>query len=178
MMAFLFYTFIVIVIVGPAIFMWTFWRDARGRQWNYTTDISRAMYVDVAKTLITASGIAVALVSSASARVSDDVARFSARVGVASLIICISAALCTLASMLSDGRNLDHAHRCSSRGTGIQKFEFTAETPSEVAALKAFECVLRKASDVVLYQEDLKVLNFTFPITPEELAAWEKASKK
>ncbi len=63
-------------------------------------------------------------------------------------------------------------------GTGVQKFEFTAETPSEVAALKAFERVLKKASDMVLYQEDVKVLNFTFPITPEEVAEWQKASKK
>jgi hypothetical protein len=99
MMACLFYLIIFIAVVGPAIFMWSFWRYAKQRQWNYTTDASRAMYVDVAKTLITASGIAVALVAVAFARASDEVAKFSARVGVISLIVCISAALVTILAL-------------------------------------------------------------------------------
>ncbi len=57
------------------------------------------MYVDVAKTLITASGIGVALVASASARTLDSIAKFSMRVGVASLIICISASLLTILAL-------------------------------------------------------------------------------
>jgi hypothetical protein len=111
-MAYLFYLFIFIAVIGPTIFMWSFWRDARGRQWNYTTDASRAMYADVTKTLITASGIAVALVSSASARALDNVAKVSARVGVVSLIICISGALVTMLALTrgherARSRNID-----------------------------------------------------------------------
>ena len=98
-MAHLFYSFVVIVIVVSAIFVWTFWRDAKGRQWNYTTDTSREMYVDVVKTLITASGIGVALVASASARALDDIAKFSMRAGVVTLIICICASLVTMLAL-------------------------------------------------------------------------------
>ena len=98
-MACLFYLFVLIAITAPTIFMWSFWRDAKRRQWNYTTETSRGMYVDVSKTLITASGIAVALVASASARALDSLAKFSARVGVVSLIICISASLVTILAL-------------------------------------------------------------------------------
>jgi hypothetical protein len=95
-MACLFYLFVLLSVISPAIFMWTFWRDAKGRNWNYTTDTSRAMYVDVAKTLITASGIGVALTASVSTRVLDSIAKFSIRVGVVCLVICIPASLVTM----------------------------------------------------------------------------------
>jgi hypothetical protein len=65
--------------------------------------------------------------------------------------------------------------------TGMQKFEFTAETASQVAALKAFERVLKTASAInstqVFFQEDVKVLNVAFQITTEELAQWERAAR-
>lgn len=98
-MAYLFYLFVLIAIIVPTIFVWTFWRDAKGRQWNYTTDTSREMYVDVAKTLITASGIGVALVASASGHAMDSIAKFSTRVGVVALIICIAASLATMLAL-------------------------------------------------------------------------------
>jgi hypothetical protein len=98
-MPWLFCLFVLIAVICPAIFMWTFWRDAKRRHWNYTTETSRGMYVDVAKTLITASGIGVALVASASARSLDSIAKFSTRVGVVSLIICISASLVTILAL-------------------------------------------------------------------------------
>jgi len=76
----IFYLLVVLAVAIPGIFMWTFWRDAKGRGWNWTTEASRTMYVDVAKTLITASGIAVALVASSSAppRAVDAIVRTSA----------------------------------------------------------------------------------------------------
>lgn len=119
-MACLFYLFVLIAVAVPAIFMWTFWRDAKGRQWNYTTDTSREMYVDVAKTLITASGIAVALVASASARAQDSIAKSSTRVGVVSLIICIAASLVTMLALTrgherARSRNID-ARQSSEEG--------------------------------------------------------------
>jgi hypothetical protein len=98
-MRWLFYVSLAVAIAAPAIFMWSFWRDAKARQWNWVSDTSRAMYVDVVKTLITASGVAVALVASNSARAVDSIAKSSARVGVVSLIICISAALVTMLAL-------------------------------------------------------------------------------
>lgn len=100
-MTFLFYFLVALAVVCPAIFFWTFWRDAKKRQWNYTTDASRTMYVDVAKTLITASGIAVALVASSSApmRSVDVIVRISARGGVISLVLCLCTSLITMLSL-------------------------------------------------------------------------------
>jgi len=98
-MACLFYLLVFVAVIAPAMFMWSFWRDAKRRQWNYTTEVSRGMYVDVTKTLITASGIGVALIASASARALDAIAKFSTRVGVSSLIICISASLVTMLAL-------------------------------------------------------------------------------
>jgi hypothetical protein len=102
-MAYLFYLFVVVAVVVPAIFMRTFWRDAKRRQWNYTTDKIRTMFVDVAKTLITASGIAVALVASSAAHLGavDRIVRDSARAGVISLIICLCASLITILALTS-----------------------------------------------------------------------------
>jgi len=96
-MFYLFYFAVLLVVISPAFFLWTFWRDAKARAWNYTTDTSRAMYVDVAKTLITASGIAVALVASSAApfRGVDPIVKFLARTGVISLILCICTSLTT-----------------------------------------------------------------------------------
>jgi hypothetical protein len=99
-MACLFYLFVLLAIAAPTIFVRTIWRDAKKWQWNYITDSSRTMYVDVVKTLITASGIAVALVASASAHALDSLARFSTRVGVISLIICISASFVTMLALI------------------------------------------------------------------------------
>jgi|SRR5690242_2992907 len=97
----LFYLLVVAAVAVPAMFIWTFWRDAQARGWNWTTESSRAMYVDVAKTLITASGIAVALVASSFApqRVVDATVRFSARVGVITLVLCICSSLMTILAL-------------------------------------------------------------------------------
>jgi hypothetical protein len=113
-MACLFYFFVALVVVGPAVFFWSFWRDAQVRGWRWTTDASRTMYVDVAKTLITASGIAVAVVASSSAplRTVDAIVRISARIGVISLVLCICASLVAMLSLTrgherARNRNLD-----------------------------------------------------------------------
>lgn len=46
------------------LFVGSFWRVARTKGWTYITPDTRNMYVDGAKTLITAAGIAVALLAS------------------------------------------------------------------------------------------------------------------
>jgi hypothetical protein len=61
--------------------------------------------------------------------------------------------------------------------TGMQKFEFTAETAAEVAALKAFERVLKTSTELsqAFFQVEVDMLNVAFQFTPEELAQWEAA---
>ncbi len=100
-MSCLFYFLVATVVIGPAFFMWTFWRDAKKRGWTWTTETSRTMYVDVAKTLITASGIAVALVASSAAplRTVDAIVRISARAGVVSLVLCLCTSLITMIAL-------------------------------------------------------------------------------
>jgi hypothetical protein len=63
--------------------------------------------------------------------------------------------------------------------TGMQKFEFTAETATEVAALKAFERVLKTSPELsqAFFQVEVDVLRVSFQITPEELAQWREAAK-
>jgi hypothetical protein len=63
--------------------------------------------------------------------------------------------------------------------TGAQKFDFIAETASEVAALKTFERVLKASPEVsvALFQEDAEVLNVSFQITAAEFSQWQEASK-
>ena len=113
-MACLFYFVVATVVIVPAYFIWTFWRDAKAREWNWTTEASRTMYVDVAKTMVTASGIAVALVASSSApvRTVDAIVRVSARTGVVSLVLCLCTSLITMIALThgherARSRNLD-----------------------------------------------------------------------
>jgi hypothetical protein len=63
--------------------------------------------------------------------------------------------------------------------TGMQKFEFTAETATEVAALKAFERVLKTSPELsqAFFKVEADALNVSFQITPEELAQWREAAK-
>ena len=61
------------------------------------------MYVDGAKTLITAAGIAVALLASstvASARITNGLIAFSARVAVVSLISCVCFSFVVILALL------------------------------------------------------------------------------
>jgi hypothetical protein len=52
----------LIAVIGPLVGLYTFWRDAQAREWDWITDGSLKMYIDAAKTFLTASGIAVAIV--------------------------------------------------------------------------------------------------------------------
>jgi hypothetical protein len=98
-MNYLFYLFVLIAVLAPAKFVLSFWLHAKQLGWNYTTEDSRGMYTDVTKTLITASGIAVALMASISTRAADSIAKSSSRVGVVSLILCICASLATMLAL-------------------------------------------------------------------------------
>jgi hypothetical protein len=98
-----FYAFVALVAVLPVLFIWSVWHLARKRGWSYTSPDSRNMYVDAAKTLITASGIAVALLASsgvAAVRTALPVVAFSAKVAAVSLISCVVFSLVVILALL------------------------------------------------------------------------------
>lgn len=98
-----FYAFVLVLAVSPMLFVWSVWREAKTRGWDWSSEESRNMYVDAAKTLITASGIAVALLASstvASARTTSDLVSFSARVAVVCLISCVCLSLIVILALL------------------------------------------------------------------------------
>jgi hypothetical protein len=51
----------VLAVALPLLGFYSFWRDARDKEWDWITAESVKMYVDAAKTFLTASGIAAAI---------------------------------------------------------------------------------------------------------------------
>jgi hypothetical protein len=89
--------------VAVIVFIWDFWSKAQhhGLRWSSTN--SRNMYVDVFKTMITACGIAVALLASSSgglARITNGTIIHSAKIAVVSLILCVITSLAAIIALL------------------------------------------------------------------------------
>ena len=61
---YLFYGLVILLQIPIILFVWSVWDEAKTFGWRWTNSDSRDTYVDVAKTMITAAGIAVALVAS------------------------------------------------------------------------------------------------------------------
>lgn len=98
-----FYVFVFALAVAPILFAWSYWYEARTHGWDWISEQSRSMDVDGAKTLITASGIAVALLASsavASARTACSLVAFSAKVAVVCLISCVCLSLIVILALL------------------------------------------------------------------------------
>src|SRR5437899_2520785 len=115
----LFYVFVFVLAVAPIFFVFSYWREARTRGWDWISEESRSMYVDGAKTLITASGIAVALLASSavsSARTTSNLVAFSAKVAVVCLISCVCLSLIVILALLrgferAENRYIDEQHK-------------------------------------------------------------------
>ena len=92
----LFYGFAVLVELGIASFLAHFLRKAmqntkEAEQWRWSSEDSRTMWIDVAKTMITASGIAAALLATLAARqgnILGGLAAFSVKAATVSLVVC------------------------------------------------------------------------------------------
>jgi hypothetical protein len=98
-----FYIFVALVATLPMIFVGFIGYEARKRGWAWTSPDTRNMYVDSVKTLITASGIAVALLASssvASARTASPLVAFSAKVAAVCLISCVCLSLVVILALL------------------------------------------------------------------------------
>ncbi len=107
----------------PMLFVWHYWHEARTRGWDWISEDSRSMYVDGAKTLITASGIAVALLASSavsSARTANHLMAFSAKVAVVCLISCVCLSLILILALLRGFERAKNRYIDEQRKTGKQ----------------------------------------------------------
>jgi hypothetical protein len=119
----LFYLFVCVVALAPLLFVWHYWHEARTKDWGWTSTDSRTMYVDGAKTLITASGIAVALLASSSvssARNTNSLAAISAKVAVVCLISCVCLSLVVILALLRGFERAQSRHIEEQRKSGNQ----------------------------------------------------------
>ncbi len=87
-----------VAILGPLVLMWSYWHEARSLGWDWISEKGRAMYVEAGKTLITASGVAVAIVVSAlGGRFSPPI--WMVQRSVVALIICIVSSFLTILAL-------------------------------------------------------------------------------
>ena len=119
----LFYVFVFALAVAPTLFVWSYWHEAHTRGWFWISEDSRTMYVDGAKTLITASGIAVALLASSavsSARTTSSLVAFSAKVAVVCLIACVCLSLIVILALLRGFERAENRYIDEQRKEGKQ----------------------------------------------------------
>jgi hypothetical protein len=119
----IFYIFAFLLSLTPVLFVWHYWHEARTKDWGWTSTDSRTMYVDGAKTLISASGIAVALLASSSissARNTSDLVAFSAKVAAVCLISCVCLSLIVILALLRGFERAQSRHIEEQRKSGNQ----------------------------------------------------------
>jgi hypothetical protein len=125
---YLFYLFVLVLAAAPIWFVRLYWREARIHAWDWISQDSRNMYVDGAKTLITASGIAVALLASSAAssvRSANALMATSARIAAVSLISCVCVSLIAILALLrgferAQSRFIDEQRKEGNRTTAGQ----------------------------------------------------------
>lgn len=112
----LFYAVVSVAAAAPILFAFHYWHLANTKGWLWTSEDSRGMYVDAAKTLITAAGIAVALVASSGVRSSTASIRvvFSAKVAAVCLISCVCVSILLILA-LSRGHEMAKARYIEER---------------------------------------------------------------
>ena len=110
----IFYVTVFCVALGPLWFVLRVWNHARTKGFAWTSEDSRNMYVEAAKTLITASGIAVVLLASSLSqeRTADHFVASSAKVAVVCLIACVGWSLIAMLALIrgheeAKGRNIE-----------------------------------------------------------------------
>jgi hypothetical protein len=143
-----FYGLVILIQLPIFWFIWSIWHKATTIGWRYTNYDSRDTYVDVAKTMITASGIAVALLASITLsfdqRPTNTLAVFSAKVAAASLICCVCASLVVVVALArgheqAKSRQMDKLRREGHQGP-IETDE-GALNNFELGVILIFACV-------------------------------------
>jgi len=148
-----FYGAVVFIQLPIIWFIWSFWDKANNIGWRYTDDDSRDTYVDVAKTMITASGIAVALVASIALssehRPTNHLVALSAKVATVLLIGCVCVSLVCILALArgheqARSRSIDKLHAEGHQGRiernegALNNFELRLILLSGGAALSCF----------------------------------------
>ena len=91
----MFQALLTVAVVLPMLGFYTFWRDAQQQEWDWINDESVKMYVDAAKTFLTASGIAAAIaVGSLGGKLA--VPAWIIQRAVAGLVTCVVLAPCSV----------------------------------------------------------------------------------
>jgi|ERR1700730_14890489 len=91
----MFRALLVVAIGLPLAGFYSFWRDARKEKWDWISEESVKMYVDAAKTFLTASGIAVAIAVAALGQKLSPPPWIIQR-AVGGLVACVILAPCTV----------------------------------------------------------------------------------
>src|SRR5438105_2534598 len=108
----LFYVLVAALAIMPVSFIWFIWHEAATRGWIWLNKETRSMYVDGVKTVVTASGVAIALLASSksaatgSALLSDAILIFSVKVAVVCLVLCVALSLLVIFALI---RSFDRA---------------------------------------------------------------------
>jgi len=100
---YLFYLFAFSVGTIPTLFVGHYWYEARNRGWNLVNEHTQTMYANGAQTMIIAAGVPVALLASStvtSAKSSNALIAFSAKVAVVCLISCVCLSLLLILALL------------------------------------------------------------------------------
>jgi hypothetical protein len=98
-----FYVFVLALAGAPFLLVSHYWYEAKTKGWNWSSVDSRDIYVDGAKTIITGSGIAVALLASSvfsQRTTANSLVVFSAKVAVVCLISCVCLSLIVILALL------------------------------------------------------------------------------
>jgi hypothetical protein len=118
-----FYVFVSVVAIVPFGIVWHYWHEAKTKGWSWTSQDRRNMYVDGVKTIITASGVAVALLASSSVssgRTINNLIAFPAKIAVVCLISCVCLSLVVILALLrgherAKARNIEEQRKAGTR---------------------------------------------------------------
>ena len=114
-----FYLSVFLLALAPSPLICQYWREARDRGWRWTSRDSRDMYVRGANTLITASGISLAVVASSVVRSGTEASgllAISAKLAVLALLFCVGFSLVLIMALLrgferAQSRNIERQRK-------------------------------------------------------------------
>lgn len=126
----MFRALLFIVVILPLLGFYSFWRDAQKQQWLALNPETLKMYVDAVKTILTASGLAVAaIVASLGGRLSTPI--WIVERAVTCLVMCIVCAPLTVFVL----------YRCYDRARS-RHHEVEPRDPYQQGALTSLEYLL------------------------------------
>jgi hypothetical protein len=129
-----FYSFAALVEACIAWFMYDFYSKAMAANWRESSEDSRTMYTDAAKTMISAAGIAAALLASLSTHQNNSLAPLvakSIKTATISLVVCVCvsmALILTLARGHEEAKGLEQLKHPGTKVTSGPLSDFYLRT--------------------------------------------------